>query len=139
MEQKETRICTTCRKELPLNISNFNRTSTRKFKGFMYRCKKCSNGREKEGRYAQRSDYLKKYQKEATKNNPHKVRARYLARKAVKEGVISKFPCEVCGSTKSQGHHPDYDRPLEVRWLCSTHHQQVHSGALVLDTPNPQP
>jgi hypothetical protein len=31
-------------------------------------------------------------------------------------------PCEVCGATKVEKHHPDYSKPLEVRWLCREHH-----------------
>jgi hypothetical protein len=31
----------------------------------------------------------------------------------------------VCGR-KGERHHDNYDRPLEVRWLCRTHHSEVH-------------
>lgn len=37
-------------------------------------------------------------------------------------------PCEVCGSThRIHRHHPDYDKPLEVMFLCPKHHQIWHS------------
>lgn len=29
-------------------------------------------------------------------------------------------------------HHEDYDRPLDVRWLCARHHADVHAGRLTL-------
>jgi len=44
-----------------------------------------------------------------------------------KKGTIPKLPCEKC-STKEwvEAHHPDYDKPLEVMWLCSLHHKEWH-------------
>jgi hypothetical protein len=35
-------------------------------------------------------------------------------------------PCEVCGDPAAEKHHPDYDRPLLVRWLCKVHHGELH-------------
>ena len=47
--------------------------------------------------------------------------------KALRERVLVKKPCEVCGDTKRiEAHHADYDNPLEVVWLCRTHHRQEH-------------
>ena len=60
------------------------------------------------------------------RRNPHKVRAQNKARTAVIKGKIAKLPCEVCGSASVQGHHDDYDRPLDVRWLCTKHHAEHH-------------
>ena len=54
----------------------------------------------------------------------------YLARNAVnnavRDGRLIKEPCEICGTTETHGHHDDYSKPLEVRWLCSRHHTDVH-------------
>ena len=55
-----------------------------------------------------------------------KTEARIILRQAVKDGIILKMPCRDCGSIKSQGHHPDYSKPLAVIWLCSYHHKQEH-------------
>lgn len=44
----------------------------------------------------------------------------------VKRGKVVKKPCEVCGNPKVRGHHEDYDKPLEVRWLCFEHHHELH-------------
>lgn len=52
---------------------------------------------------------------------------------AVKMGRLNKLPCQCCGESKSQAHHADYDRPLDVIWLCDTHHKQAH--ALIERTP----
>ena len=47
---------------------------------------------------------------------------------ALKRGIIKAEPCEVCGNTNSEKHHDDYDKPLEVRWLCKRHHGRQHAG-----------
>lgn len=47
-------------------------------------------------------------------------------RYAVRTGKVKKLPCEVCGNKNSQGHHPDYSKPLEVLWLCDKHHKEHH-------------
>lgn len=46
----------------------------------------------------------------------------------VKRGRVKKQPCEVCGSTERvHGHHHDYSKPLDVRWLCKEHHHEEHA------------
>lgn len=52
--------------------------------------------------------------------------ARHKARRAVKNGLIEKKACERCGSDRAQAHHEDYDKPLEVNWLCPLHHSERH-------------
>jgi hypothetical protein len=55
------------------------------------------------------------------------VRARSKAYYAIRAGDLIPQPCEVCGATKHiHAHHDDYDKPLEVRWLCSPHHHEAH-------------
>ena len=51
---------------------------------------------------------------------------------AVRSGKLTRQPCEVCGDPKSQAHHNDYSKPLEVRWLCSQHHGEQHRKPLEL-------
>ena len=57
---------------------------------------------------------------------PEKVQARSILRRSIIKGEIVRLPCEVCGEVKSQGHHEDYTRPLEVKWLCTVHHKERH-------------
>lgn len=58
---------------------------------------------------------------------PKKYAARTALNNAVRAGVIIPLPCEVCGSTYSvHGHHDDYSKQLNVRWLCAAHHKQWH-------------
>lgn len=60
------------------------------------------------------------------KADPEKQKARWLLQRAVALGKIKRLVCEVCGANKSQAHHDDYSKPYGVRWLCSTHHGEVH-------------
>lgn len=45
---------------------------------------------------------------------------------AVEDGKIVRPPCEVCGVPNAEAHHVDYSRPFDVRWLCRTHHMELH-------------
>jgi hypothetical protein len=63
---------------------------------------------------------------EWSKNNPQGRSAQTELNDAVKAGRLERMPCEVCGDTKSHGHHPDYSKPLEVIWLCAKHHAEEH-------------
>lgn len=81
-----------------------------------------------------RRKYRKKVEAEL-KNNPIallKYKARKTLRNAVASGKIKRLPCETCFEVKVEGHHEDYNRPLEVRWLCILHHNQAHGNCLSL-------
>lgn len=61
--------------------------------------------------------------------NPNRRAAQAALDNAVRGGRIIPWPvCELpeCNS-KPEAHHPDYDRPLQVVWLCSAHHKQAHA------------
>ncbi|QEQ94892.1 hypothetical protein pEaSNUABM56_00093 [Erwinia phage pEa_SNUABM_56] len=66
--------------------------------------------------------------KRYSEKHPKKRRAKDALNYAVRSGKIKKMPCEICGEKKAHGHHDDYDKPLEVRWLCPIHHKQWHSA-----------
>jgi hypothetical protein len=51
-----------------------------------------------------------------------------MVRTAVLNGLLVRGPCEVCGEENTEGHHDDYDRPLDVRWLCKVHHEDLHKN-----------
>jgi len=57
---------------------------------------------------------------------PERVRARLAVSNALRAGLLTRAPCEVCGA-RAQAHHEDYRRPLDVRWFCPTHHRRHHS------------
>jgi len=47
-------------------------------------------------------------------------------RRAIERGELERKPCEVCGSPDVEAHHEDYDKPLEVKWLCPKDHTARH-------------
>ena len=50
--------------------------------------------------------------------------------RAVRAGTLVRMPCERCGNEKSLAHHEDYDKPLDVMWLCQPCHKQRHKELL---------
>ena len=50
-----------------------------------------------------------------------------LTSSAIKEGVLSPKQCEICHRFEVHAHHPDYNQPFEVRWLCPGHHLTEHN------------
>ena len=59
---------------------------------------------------------------------PKRAKANALVNHATRTGKLKKQPCWVCGE-KALAHHPDYDRPLDVVWLCQPHHKAAHAAA----------
>jgi hypothetical protein len=43
-----------------------------------------------------------------------------------RRGRLAPQPCRVCGSEKVEMHHEDYDKPLDVTWLCRPCHLALH-------------
>ena len=46
--------------------------------------------------------------------------------KAIRSGLLVRMPCIRCRKEKTEAHHEDYDKPLEVMWLCNPCHKQRH-------------
>lgn len=65
---------------------------------------------------------------EYRRRNPEKYRARTAVGNAVRDGVLQRpDACESCGAIGPvEAHHEDYDKPLEVRWLCALCHGKQH-------------
>lgn len=63
-------------------------------------------------------------------------RVHAIASKAIARGRLVPQPCEVCGRMEKHSdgrssvhaHHDDYNKPLEVRWLCDQDHRAWHSN-----------
>jgi len=72
------------------------------------------------------SEDLYRYKKKQMKRNPEKIKARKKLYNALRTGKIQRKPCEICGEEETHGHHEDYDKPLDVRWLCQKHHREYH-------------
>jgi hypothetical protein len=57
-----------------------------------------------------------------------RAKAQKIVRSAIRKGTLTRQPCSVCGTTENvDGHHEDYDRPLDVTWLCRKHHRLRHT------------
>lgn len=103
-------------------------------------CKICRNTRSNilhrktyfKGKYKKsQSKYLsgekwKTRRKELRILNRDKEIARSKFHSALKSGKMVRKPCEVCGDKKTDGHHTDYKKPLQIVWLCRKHHAEAH-------------
>ena len=58
--------------------------------------------------------------------NKEKSKAHSAVSGAIKSGKLVRLPCSDCGETNTEAHHYAYDMPLDVIWLCSKHHGQLH-------------
>jgi hypothetical protein len=45
---------------------------------------------------------------------------------AFKIGLLERGHCLYCGA-EAEGHHPDYNKPLWLVWLCTYHHRIQHA------------
>ena len=63
--------------------------------------------------------------------HPERYAARSAVGNAIRDGKIDRLPCIICGGN-AEAHHPDYSMPLDVVWLCDTHHKQVHKESRML-------
>ena len=54
-----------------------------------------------------------------------KANARSYAGVYQRRGKLKRQPCQ-CGETKTEMHHPDYEQPLLVLWMCRPCHIHVH-------------
>jgi hypothetical protein len=52
--------------------------------------------------------------------------ARSYAGVYLRRGKIQRQECEDCGDPNTEMHHEDYDKPLEVVWLCRDCHLFRH-------------
>jgi hypothetical protein len=110
--------------------------------GHVNKCKECN----KNDVSANRNKNLEKYREYDRKRGkiPERIKAnteinrawraedtrRVLAHtsvaRAIRNGSLFRLPCVRCGEAKSLAHHEDYDKPLEVMWLCQPCHKQRH-------------
>lgn len=61
--------------------------------------------------------------------NPLRYKANCAVNNALRDGRLFRpNRCESCNTEcKPQGHHDDYTKPLVVRWLCVTCHNNFHN------------
>lgn len=56
-----------------------------------------------------------------------RVKARQDVSNALRSGRLKKCSCIMCGDSNVQAHHEDYNKPLDVIWLCPKHHRARHT------------
>lgn len=136
MENEATKTCRKCGEVKPL--SRFYKCAEMK-DGHRHECKDCRAVRSSKNyqkhleakrqhnrdSYKKNPQWFKDYQRVRIARAPQKHRARVALNRAVMDGKIFKQPCH-CGIKKTQAHHDDYSKPLDVRWLCRKHHNQAH-------------
>lgn len=133
------KICFKCLHSLPLEA--FYKHSAMG-DGRLGKCKECTKSDARKHRL-EKLDQIRAYDRMRA-SQPHRVAARletvraYVRKfpnrkkantavnNAVRDGRLKKLPCMVCGE-KAVAHRPDYDRPLDVVWLCQPHHKQAHA------------
>lgn len=136
-DKPQKKACTKCHRIKPL--TEFYARGGKRI-GLAWACKHCAN--------VARLEYQRKHSKRLYKKkrekflaNPEKVRAsvnrrnalrpqahraRVQFNRAIKLGKIVRRPCVICDKPESEGHHFDYNKPLEVLWLCTKHHAAFH-------------
>jgi len=105
--------------------------------GHLSKCKECCKAASKSNRDS-KLDYYRAYDRERGNrqgvdytrkyraDNPEKYKAHTLVNNAVRDGKLTRLPCERCSNPDSHAHHEDYNKPLEVIWLCAACHKQHH-------------
>lgn len=74
------------------------------------------------------ADNMKNWRKEhpLTEAQKRKDIARSYAGVYKRRGYIEEKSCRVCGD-KAEMHHPDYNQPILIDWLCREHHLELHN------------
>jgi len=77
--------------------------------------------------YLSNKERIRQYSAEYRRKNPGKVRCHRIMWRAIRAGELAIGPCGHPRCTnRAEAHHEDYDKPLDVTWMCASHHQQHH-------------
>lgn len=57
-----------------------------------------------------------------------RYKARAIATKMTADGTLKQRPCAFCQEEQTQKHHPDYNEPLLIVWLCAKCHKELHTS-----------
>lgn len=133
--QPTEKRCPRCGETKPLEAFNRNRSRP---SGRQDYCKTCTRSHRKANREKRRAmqrdwrrrnpDKIRQYRRTRESNHPEKEAANAAVRAAVDAGrLVRATVCEYCGNaTKTEGHHRDYSKQLEVVWLCHDCHVDEH-------------
>jgi hypothetical protein len=118
--------CPKC--EVPKLLSQFSRYYRSK-DGHQDYCKDCMRIIGRDWRRANRQKARatsNRGRKIHRQKHPDRAYAQGILTRAIQSGRIVPQPCRWpnCGSTERlEGHHPSYNRPFEIVWLCHDHHK----------------
>jgi hypothetical protein len=109
-------VCKDCGKAKPITEFYKNHSYA---SGYRNQCKECSNNYILD-HYRRFPEKIKAKRRRWRDKNKEKVKCHNLLNRAVQCGrVIRPSKCELCGNEgKIHGHHEDYSKPYEVKWLC---------------------
>ena len=144
------KICFKCERTLPMRMF-YTHSETRD--GRLGKCKQCTKedtkqnyikNRDKIRAYNKarnqmptRKAYKQKNDKRLRAEQPEKTKSRRIYQRALKSGKLIRESCFYCGASKVEGHHDDYEKPLEVRWVCFKCHREKEHGQIVGSVPQP--
>lgn len=131
----KTKTCTDCGTQKP--VAQFYR-NRRMADGRLNQCRDCHNEKKKRIRsrnlndpewVAAERERANEKEKRHRARHRWKNRARDAVRRALDRGEIERpEECSRCGDgCKPEAHHADYDRPLDVEWLCVSCHAEEHA------------
>jgi len=111
--------------------------------GRLNKCKECAKTDVKENRHANIEHYraydrtrggrtTRGQSRRYRRNNPIAYGAHCVVSNALRAGrLVKPDECETSGcesADRLHGHHDDYAKPLDVRWLCPLCHRHWHDA-----------
>jgi Protein of unknwon function (DUF3310) len=131
------KICTKC--NISKDISEYYKSINSR-DGFESLCKSCKSDyykNKKENKKLLSFKDIPPHKKWWVAENKLKNIAHSKVRYAITKGELIRQPCERCGTTvEVVAHHEDYNKPLEVMWLCKFHHKERHREIDVMGKEN---
>jgi hypothetical protein len=154
MDDKTTKVCHDC-KQIKL-LTEFAHTKTGHYMSYCKECRKTHDKKYRDsekgkqkikeyhkayGRTTQRKAYVKTLNHRPDMKQKQKIRmhkynvdpknkikhaAQQKARYAIKTGKLLKDICFICGKSNTKGHHPNYNNPLYIVFLCDDCHHNIN-------------
>ena len=134
-----SKVCFKCKRSKPLSEFYVHPAMG---DGHLGKCKECTKSDARKHR-AENLERIRGYDRQRAKNkdrlaanvactkawredDKRRQQCHNAVRRAVLAGALKRKPCERCGDPKSLAHHEDYDKPLDVTWLCQPCHKKRH-------------
>ena len=129
--ETKMKYCPKCKMEKEL--SDFRKNRSRK-DGLKCWCRDCC---QEDDRKYQHTEAGRRAKRKSDRNqrqlHSRKIEARSAVNNAIATGKLTRPSiCESCfGEHFVEGHHEDYSKPLDVEWLCTECHIDLHRKVLV--------